>query len=118
MVGNDRDFASSKAGSHSNRALVYGWRGWKKMSRTSECSTTSPAYITTTSSHNSAISPKLCDTSMTVDPNSERASRIKWMIWASIVTSSAVVGSSVMSRAGSISSAIPIPARWRIPPLN
>ena len=36
--------------------------------------------------------------------------------WAWIVTSSAVVGSSAMSRSGSFAIAIAIMARWRIPP--
>ena len=39
-------------------------------------------------------------------------------IWACTVTSSAVVGSSAMSRAGSLTSAIAIIARWRMPPEN
>ncbi len=39
-------------------------------------------------------------------------------IWAWMVTSSAVVGSSARTRAGSQASAIAIMIRWRIPPLN
>ncbi len=40
------------------------------------------------------------------------------MICASIVTSSAVVGSSASSSAGSVIIAMAMPARWRMPPLN
>jgi hypothetical protein len=39
-------------------------------------------------------------------------------IWACTVTSSAVVGSSAMSSRGSLTSAIAIIARCRIPPEN
>ncbi len=39
------------------------------------------------------------------------------MIWAWIVTSSAVVGSSAMSSFGWHTSAIAIITRWRVPPL-
>ena len=42
----------------------------------------------------------------------------KLIIWACTVTSSAVVGSSAISIAGSHEIAIAINARWRIPPLN
>ena len=39
-------------------------------------------------------------------------------IWAWMVTSSAVVGSSAMSRSGSHATAMAIIARWRMPPEN
>ena len=39
-------------------------------------------------------------------------------IWAWVVTSSAVVGSSAMSRSGSLTSAMAIITRWRMPPEN
>ena len=39
-------------------------------------------------------------------------------IWASTITSSAVVGSSAISRLGSSTSASAIMIRWRIPPEN
>ena len=43
-------------------------------------------------------------------------SRTSFRIWAWMVTSSAVVGSSAMSSAGRHTSAIAIIARWRSPP--
>ena len=45
-----------------------------------------------------------------------RRSRMTSRIWAWIVTSSAVVGSSAMSRSGSVESAMAIITRWRMPP--
>ena len=49
-------------------------------------------------------------------PNRSRRSPISSRIWAWIVTSSAVVGSSAMSSFGWQESAIAIITRWRIPP--
>ena len=49
-------------------------------------------------------------------------SRLSWRIssriWAWMVTSSAVVGSSAMSTLGDSDRAIAIIARWRMPPEN
>ena len=50
--------------------------------------------------------------------NSDRSRPRRSRIWARIVTSSAVVGSSASSSAGSQARAIAIIARCRIPPLN
>ena len=44
--------------------------------------------------------------------------RISFRIWAWVVTSSAVVGSSAISRSGSLINAIAIITRWRMPPEN
>ena len=49
-------------------------------------------------------------------PSSFCRSRISASIWAWIVTSSAVVGSSAISSAGRQASAMAIIARWRMPP--
>ena len=49
---------------------------------------------------------------------SSRAAFRTSTIWAWIVTSSAVVGSSAMSTLGSFAIAIAIIARWRMPPEN
>ena len=49
-------------------------------------------------------------------PNSSRSVRIRSRIWAWMVTSSAVVGSSAMSRSGSQASAMAIITRWAMPP--
>ena len=49
-------------------------------------------------------------------PISSLSRRIRARIWASVVTSSAVVGSSAISRAGWHDSAMAIMARCRMPP--
>ena len=54
----------------------------------------------------------------TAMPSSGRRRLSSDRIWAWMVTSSAVVGSSAMSSAGSQASAMAIIARWRMPPLN
>ena len=48
--------------------------------------------------------------------SSDCRSRMSFSIWAWMVTSSAVVGSSAISSAGRQTSAIAIIARWRNPP--
>ena len=55
---------------------------------------------------------------MTAAPVSSRSSRMRCRIWAWIVTSSAVVGSSAISTLGSQDSASAIITRWRMPPEN
>ena len=55
---------------------------------------------------------------ITAIPNSWRRRSISRRIWAWVVTSSAVVGSSAISSFGSLVSAIAIIARWRMPPEN
>ena len=51
-------------------------------------------------------------------PNSAWMPRISARIWAWMVTSSAVVGSSAISSDGPQDSALAIIARWRMPPEN
>ena len=77
-----------------------------------------PAYITTTSSAISATTPRSCVIMMIALPNSSCSFSISARIWAWVVTSSAVVGSSAISRSGLLISAIAIIARWRMPPEN
>ena len=55
---------------------------------------------------------------MTAELNSRWRSWSRSRIWAWTVTSSAVVGSSAMSRDGSLISPMAIIARWRMPPEN
>ena len=57
-------------------------------------------------------------TNMIDVPISFWRSRIRSRICASVVTSSAVVGSSAISSVGVHESAMAIMARWRIPPLS
>ncbi len=77
-----------------------------------------PPYITSTFSQVSATTPRSCVMRTIAEPRRRCISFISSMIWAWIVTSSAVVGSSAISTAGSHESAIAIITRWRMPPEN
>ena len=79
-------------------------------------STTEPAYITVTSSHISAITPRSCVISSIAVPFSSLRSLISLSIWAWMVTSSAVVGSSAIKSFGSHAIIMAIITLWRIPP--
>ena len=72
--------------------------------------------MTATRSHISATTPRSWVMRMIAVPVSSRRLRMRSRIWAWIVTSSAVVGSSAMSSSGSQASAIAIITRWAIPP--
>ena len=72
--------------------------------------------MTTTSSAISAITPRSCVMSMIAMRFRSRSAFISSRIWAWMVTSSAVVGSSAMRRSGFVESAIAIMTRWRMPP--
>ena len=79
-------------------------------------STTWPAYITTTREQRSAITPRSWVTKITAMPSRACSDRSRSRICACTVTSSAVVGSSAISRRGSHDSASASRARWRMPP--
>ena len=87
---------------------MYGWRGELKIVNTSESSTTRPAYITTTRSASSAISPRSWVIRIVAAFVSRCAVFITSTICAWIVTSSAVVGSSAMRTDGEFAIAIAI----------
>ena len=87
-------------------------------SRVGPISTMRPAYITATRSAVSAMTPMSCVTSMTAVPWSRHSRFNSAMICAWIDTSSAVVGSSAMTRRGLAASASAITTRWRMPPEN
>ncbi len=74
-------------------------------------STTLPAYITTIRSASPATRPRSWLISTMAIPSSARRLRSKSMICACTVTSSAVVGSSAISRSGSPSRLMPIITR-------
>ncbi len=95
---------------------MYGCFGASRTSLTLPSSTTLPAYITTTSLTVSATTPRSWVMSMRAAPVRSWTSRISSRIWAWIVTSRAVVGSSAMSSFGSHDRAIAIMTRWRMPP--
>ena len=84
--------------------------------RTGARSTTRPAYITATSSAISATIPRSCVIRMIAMPVCCCSSRSRSRICACTVTSSAVVGSSAISRSGAQASAMAIITRWRMPP--
>ena len=79
-------------------------------------STISPAYMTATRSAMEATTPRLWVMKIIAMPVSSRSWRSSTRICAWMVTSSAVVGSSAISRRGLQASAIAIKARWRMPP--
>ena len=82
------------------------------------CSTFWPAYRTTTSSAISAMTPRSWVTKiMAIDSSTDRVCR-RSRIWASVVTSRAVVGSSAMRSRGEHDRAMAIITRCRMPPEN
>ena len=81
------------------------------------CSTTTPPYMTTTRSQTSATTPRSWVTRMSAHPQVPAAGRrSSSRIWAWIITSRAVVGSSATMTSGPQARARAIIARWRMPP--
>ncbi len=76
-----------------------------------------PAYMTATFWAISAITPRSWVMKRIEAPVSALSWFISSRIWAWIVTSSAVVGSSAIISRGLQARAIAIITRWRIPPL-
>ena len=105
-------------GAEDTRRWVYGCCGLRRISSAGPDSTTCPLYITTTFSARSAARPRSWVISSTAVPSSvvmvSRWSRI--CCWT--VTSSALVGSSAISRRGLHARPMAISARWRMPPEN
>jgi len=97
---------------------VYGCAGARKIVATDASSTTRPAYITRTRWHICEMMPRSCETRSTATPSSRASRRMRARTWAWIVTSSAVVGSSAMSRLGTHETPMPIITRCAMPPLN
>ena len=95
---------------------MYGWRGDAKTRPTGPSSATRPAYMIITRSQVSAITDRSWVMRMSERPSFSRRSSSSSRIWAWTMTSSAVVGSSPMTTAGSQARAIAIIARWRMPP--
>src|SRR5690606_21239515 len=111
-----RPRSSCRRGIDASRPPVSGWRGWAKRSWRWARWTMRPAYSTFTSSHRPATTPRswVIMISAVLEPCTRSLSRVR--IWAWIVTSSAVVGSSAISSRGSQASAMAIRARCRMPP--
>ena len=108
----------SRRGIERSSPHVYGCSGAAKIFCAGARSTIRPAYMTATSSTVSAITPRSWVIITTAVSSSSCSRRISARICACTVTSSAVVGSSAISRRGSLASAIAIIARWRMPPEN
>ena len=105
------------AGTRSARGCT-GGRARGRASTTDASSTTRPAYMTSTRWHICEMIPRSCETRSTAIPSSRASRRIRARTCAWIVTSSAVVGSSAMSRLGVQEIPIPIITRCAMPPLN
>ena len=95
---------------------MYGWRGRSKSSAVPRASTISPSVITYTRRAAFRTIVRSCVMSKSAIPNRACRSRRSRRICAWMVTSSAVVGSSAISRSGSFASAIAIITRCRSPP--
>jgi len=95
---------------------VVRWLSCPNSRAAGACSTIRPAYITITSSAYAAARPRSWLISTRAMPSSAWSSSSSSMIWAWVVTSSAVVASSAMSSRGRQASAIAIMTRCRIPP--
>ena len=98
------------------RPMVYGCFGWSKISSAVPYSTDFPAYMTITWSATSATTPISWVIRITEVLDSFVRVLMIRRIWAWIVTSRAVVGSSAISSLGLQSSAMAIITRCRIPP--
>ena len=108
----------SNDGAACTSRLVYGWRGFCRISTLGPDSTTLPRLITTMRSARSAAKPRSWVMSSTEVPSSW-VSVSKWSrICCCTVTSSAEVGSSAMSSSGRAARPIAMSARCFIPPEN
>ena len=115
-VGCMRDAGSPIVGNAAASARVYGWCGDENSSWAGPSSTTRPAYITARWSHTSDSTDRSWVMKIIDRPRSRRSCASSASTWACTITSSAVVGSSAISRSGSQASAIAISTRWRWPP--
>ncbi len=86
------------------------------MTEVGPVSTIFPAYITLTESHTSAMTDRSCE--IRIMDSSSRSVRLRSSsrIWAWVITSSAVIGSSATISDGRQARAMAISTRWRIPP--
>lgn len=114
--GANRDPASPIRGKAADSACPYGCRASSYTCRAGPSSTTRPAYITASRSQVSDSTARSWLIIMSPNSCSETSCWISRRICAWIITSSAVVGSSAMTRRGSQARAIAIITRWRWPP--
>ena len=103
-------------GNEVSRPLVYGWAARTWICSRAPDSTTWPAYMITTRSAISSSSERSWVMNRTEKPRRSLSSKISDRISRCTTTSSAVVGSSMITTSGSAASAIAIITRWRMPP--
>nr|WP_284253208.1 hypothetical protein [Pseudolysinimonas kribbensis] len=103
-------------GKASSRPFEYGCAGVSNTVRVSPSSTSCPAYMTSSRSEKWLTSDISCVTNSTAKPSRCCSSLIWSMSERCATTSSAEVGSSMMTSSGENSSAMAIIARWRMPP--
>jgi len=106
----------SKRGTQPSRSSVYGCRGRWNSSRSGACSMNSPAYITPTRSQMRVMTPRSWVMYRMAEANSRFRSATRSSTTACVVTSRAVVGSSMTSRAGLVMSAMAMTQRCSMPP--
>ena len=118
IVESRRDLGRSSRGIEPSSPHVYGCCGLRNTRASCPARPSGPAYITTTRSAMSATTPMSCVIRTMAESNSWRSRLISSRICAWIVTSSAVVGSSAISRSGLHDRPMAIITRWRMPPEN
>ena len=118
IVVNRAPRAAPNLGRASNRPRVYGCAMLANTSWVGPLSTTLPPYITIMRAAFWAITPRSCEIKIRAMPRSCTRSLMRSSIWPRRVTSSAVVGSSAISKSGPQASAMAIVMRWRWPPEN
>ena len=106
------------SGSAAKSLREYGCSGVAKKAARGPVSTTWPAYITPTRWATRATTPRSWVISSIAMPSRRCSAASRSSTWAWMVTSSAVVGSSAISRRGRPASAIAIITRCFIPPEN
>src|ERR1019366_5949091 len=107
---------ATRDGIEVSRPSVYGCFGWRSVSSTAPDSTILPAYMTATRWTVSATTARSWVISRSAAPLSAWIRFISSRIWAWMVTSRAVVGSSAMISFGSQARAMAMTTRWRMPP--
>ena len=105
-----------KAGNELSSPSEYGCRGARKIALASARSTSRPAYMTAMESAISTSRDRSCEMNSTAKPSRSRSVMSSSRISRWVTTSSAVVGSSMITTDGSSASAVAIITRCRMPP--
>ena len=104
-----------EGGDGGEQAAGVGMRGVLEELATAPISTIFPAYMTATRSLTRPTTARSCETKSMASEASAQVGEQRQNLRLT-VTSSAVVGSSAMSRAGRLTMAMAIMTRWRWPP--